>query len=52
MKYITFDGDEARTYKADYNTNKFSEEALEDICKTWTEEDNDGTDYFLAEIED
>lgn len=52
MKYITFNGDEARSYKADYNTNKFSEEELEDICKTWTEEDNDGTDYYLADIED
>lgn len=51
MKYITFTGDKTRTYQFDYNTNKFSEAELREICKEWEKEDNDGTEYFLAEIE-
>ena len=48
MKYITNNkGD--RTYKADFNTKFYNEKWLEALCEEWTEEDNDGTVYYLAE---
>lgn len=49
MKYITFDGDETRAYKRDYNTNNFTERDLKAICEEWTNADDDGTEYYLAE---
>ena len=52
MKYITFTGDQCKTYVHDYNTKNFTEQELIDIATEWQKEDGDGTEYYLAEIED
>lgn len=48
MKYITTNTND-KTYKADYNTNNFTEQELIKIAAEWQAEDNDGTEYFLEE---
>lgn len=48
MKYITFDHDECRTYRHDYNTDIYTETELLDIIREWNEED-DGHTYYLSD---
>ena len=49
MYYITMTGDQCKTYRADYNTDRHELRELLDIAETWESEDKDGTKYWLVD---
>lgn len=50
-KIVRIDPDGSRdlTLATDYNTDNYTVSELEDIARTWEEEDNDGTRYIVEE---
>ena len=52
MKYILridTDGTKDRTLKDTYNDEQFEESTLEEYCRVWADEDDDGTQYIVVD---